>query len=66
MLKINMLLKFLLVLSRIMKILVNQAGFIGSHLCEALLANNNKVTCLDNLYTGNKENIKNLISNPNQ
>ena len=49
-----------------MKILVTGgAGFIGSHLCEALLANNNKVTCLDNLYTGNKENIKNLISNPN-
>ncbi len=49
-----------------MKILVTGgAGFIGSHLCEALLGNNNKVTCLDNLYTGNKENIKNLISNPN-
>ncbi len=48
-----------------MKILVTGgAGFIGSHLCQALLCSNNKVTCLDNLYTGNKQNIKNLISNP--
>ena len=48
-----------------MRILVTGgAGFIGSHLCQALLSSNNKVTCLDNLYTGNKQNIKNLISNP--
>lgn len=41
------------------------AGFIGSHLCEELLKRNNQVTCLDNLITGNIDNIKNLRKNPN-
>ncbi len=41
------------------------AGFIGSNLCEALLKNGNKVTCLDNFATGKKENIAPLLSNPN-
>lgn len=41
------------------------AGFIGSHLCKSLLEDGCKVVCLDNLITGNKENIKNLLSNPN-
>ena len=42
------------------------AGFIGSHLCEKLLQDdNNYVICLDNFYTGSKENIQHLISNPN-
>ena len=41
------------------------AGFIGSNLCEALLALNNKVTCLDNFSTGKMENIEHLIPNPN-
>lgn len=38
------------------------AGFIGSHLCEKLLAEGNKVLCLDNLYTGNENNIQHLLS----
>ncbi|MEX0314188.1 MAG: SDR family oxidoreductase [Allomuricauda sp.] len=41
------------------------AGFIGSNLCESLLANGNKVTCLDNFATGKKENIDPFMSNPN-
>ena len=41
------------------------AGFIGTNLCEALLANGNKVTCLDNFATGKKENIAHLYTNTN-
>jgi len=41
------------------------AGFIGSHLCKSLLDDGYQVICLDNLITGNKKNIEDLISNPN-
>lgn len=41
------------------------AGFIGSHLCERLLKQDLEVICMDNLYTGSKENIYHLLSNPN-
>lgn len=37
------------------------AGFIGSHLCERLLGQGHKVICLDNLFTGSKNNIKHLL-----
>jgi UDP-glucuronate decarboxylase len=40
------------------------AGFIGSHLCEALLSKGNDVICLDNFFTGSKQNIVHLIDNP--
>ncbi len=40
------------------------AGFIGSHLCERLLNEKNEVICLDNFFTGSKENIVHLIGNP--
>jgi UDP-glucuronate decarboxylase len=40
------------------------AGFIGSHLCERLLKEGNEVICLDNFFTGSKENIVHLIGNP--
>ncbi len=39
------------------------AGFIGSHLCERLLADGNDVVCLDNYFTGRKENIAHLLDN---
>ena len=39
-------------------------GFIGSHLCELLLARGNDVICLDNFFTGSKNNIRHLLSNP--
>ena len=37
------------------------AGFLGSHLCERLLASGDEVICLDNFYTGRKENLLPLI-----
>lgn len=47
------------------KILVTGgAGFLGSHLCERLLAAGNDVLCVDNFFTGSKDNIAHLIGNP--
>jgi len=47
------------------KILVTGgAGFLGSHLCEKLLAEGNQVTCLDNFFSGHKRNIAHLIPLP--
>jgi UDP-glucuronate decarboxylase len=40
------------------------AGFIGSHLCEALLDQGHEVLCVDNFYTGSKRNILPLLVNP--
>src|SRR3954471_18354583 len=40
------------------------AGFIGSHLCERLLRDGNEVLCVDNFFTGTRDNIKHLLSNP--
>jgi UDP-glucuronate decarboxylase len=40
------------------------AGFIGSHLCEKLLKAGNDVICLDNFFTGTKENIRHLVQDP--
>ena len=39
------------------------AGFIGSHLCERLLQEDNDVICLDNFFTGSKDNIRHLLGN---
>lgn len=40
------------------------AGFIGSHLCEKLLKEGNEVICVDNFFTGSKQNIIRLLDNP--
>ena len=40
------------------------AGFIGSHLCERLVKDGNHVLCVDNYFTGVKDNITALIDNP--
>lgn len=41
------------------------AGFLGSHLCDQLIANNAKVICVDNFFTGQKKNIEHLLKHPN-
>jgi UDP-glucuronate decarboxylase len=47
------------------KILVTGgAGFLGSHLCERLIKDGHEVICLDNFFTGSKQNIIHLIGNP--
>lgn len=40
------------------------AGFLGSHLCDRLLKDGNDVICIDNLFTGSKDNIRHLLGNP--
>ena len=40
------------------------AGFLGSHLCDRLLREGNDVICVDNLFTGSKDNIRHLLSDP--
>ncbi|MFA5057472.1 MAG: UDP-glucuronic acid decarboxylase family protein [Opitutaceae bacterium] len=48
-----------------MRILVTGgAGFLGSHLCDRLISDGHEVICLDNLFTGRKENIAHLLANP--
>ena len=41
------------------------AGFLGSHLCDRLVENGNDVLCVDNFFTGTKQNIGHLLSRPN-
>ncbi|RYB06431.1 SDR family oxidoreductase [Lichenibacterium ramalinae] len=40
------------------------AGFVGSHLCEALLERGHEVLCVDNFYTGSRRNVAHLMGNP--
>jgi UDP-glucuronate decarboxylase len=40
------------------------AGFLGSHLCEKLLADGHEVLCVDNFFTGRRSNVAHLLSNP--
>jgi UDP-glucuronate decarboxylase len=40
------------------------AGFLGSHLCERLLAAGDEILCVDNYYTGRRQNIAHLLTNP--
>jgi UDP-glucuronate decarboxylase len=50
--------------SKLRILVTGGAGFLGSHLCERLLAEENEVICLDNFFTGRRENIAHLLSNP--
>lgn len=53
-------------MSRIKRILVTGgAGFLGSHLCERLVAEEHDVLCLDNFFTSQKTNVAHLLSKPN-
>ncbi|HTT57684.1 MAG TPA: UDP-glucuronic acid decarboxylase family protein [Opitutaceae bacterium] len=48
-----------------MRILVTGgAGFLGSHLCDRLIGDGHEVVCLDNLFTGRKENVAHLLAHP--
>ena len=40
------------------------AGFLGSHMCDRLINDGNDVICVDNLFTGSKDNIRHLLGNP--
>ena len=41
------------------------AGFLGSHLCERLLVQDQEVLCMDNFFTGRRSNVAHLLDNPN-
>ena len=49
---------------RIRILITGGAGFLGSHLCERLLNEGNEIICLDNFFTGTKENIAHLMDSP--
>jgi len=51
--------------TKIRTLITGGAGFLGSHICERLLKDGHYVMCLDNYFTGAKENILHLIENPN-
>jgi len=40
------------------------AGFLGSHLCDRLIARGDEVVCVDNFFTGRKENVRHLLAHP--
>ena len=50
--------------NRVRFLVTGGAGFLGSHLCERILAESHEVICVDNFYTGDKANIRHLMSNP--
>ena len=50
--------------SRKRQLVTGGAGFLGSHLCERLLNDGNDVVCVDNFFTGSKDNIAHLLVNP--
>lgn len=51
-------------MKKIRVLVAGGAGFIGSHLCEKLLDLGYEVICMDNLFTGQKDNIRHLLTNP--
>ena len=50
--------------SRLRTLVAGGAGFLGSHLCERLLQAGHDVICLDNFFTGSKDNVAHLLGNP--
>ena len=51
-------------ISRKRVLVTGGAGFIGSHLCERLLAQGHQVLCVDNYFTGTRDNIAHLLQHP--
>src|SRR5947207_14272757 len=49
--------------NRLRILVTGGAGFIGSHLCDRLVADGQEVICLDNFFTGRRENIRHLLDN---
>ena len=52
-------------LDRTRVLVTGGAGFLGSHLCDRLIAAGHEVLCVDNLFTGSRRNIQHLLANPN-
>lgn len=52
-------------MSKLRILVTGGAGFLGSHLCERLLGDGHEVICLDNLFTGRRENVAHLMDNRN-
>src|SRR5438270_11059619 len=50
-------------MSKLRILVTGGAGFLGSHLCERLLGDGHEVICLDNLFTGRRENVAHLMDN---
>jgi UDP-glucuronate decarboxylase len=50
--------------TRLRTLVTGGAGFLGSHLCERLLAEGHDVICMDNFFTGSKDNVAHLLGNP--
>ncbi len=50
--------------SRTRTLITGGSGFIGSHLCDRLLADGHEILCVDNYYTGRRQNIEHLLGNP--
>ena len=51
--------------SNVARVLVTGgAGFLGSHLCDRLIADGHDVLCVDNFYTGSKDNVRHLLQHP--
>jgi UDP-glucuronate decarboxylase len=50
---------------RVRILVAGAAGFLGSHLCDALLETGNEVIGVDNFFTGSKRNVEHLVANPN-
>jgi dTDP-glucose 4,6-dehydratase len=46
-------------------VITGGAGFLGSHLCERFLAEGSRVTAVDNLLTGSRDNVTHLLDDPN-
>ncbi|MEN9484804.1 MAG: hypothetical protein RJB37_2684, partial [Pseudomonadota bacterium] len=49
---------------RVVSLVTGGAGFLGSHLCEQLLARGHEVICADNFFTGTRRNVEHLIGHP--
>ena len=49
---------------RVVSVVTGGAGFLGSHLCEQLLARGHEVICADNFFTGTRRNVEHLIGHP--